>query len=530
MPAKFILLGVGAFILLFIIVGIMDEIGKHGIHKIAFRWFTGQPYHGRGCPTNATWFKKGTKPDSGIHPWHYLPRAHRSIYRLCGTTIFISIVYGAIKNHMLIIKILSVITTISFLVIVVMIIRRIRAWITDKTYRTPLSMALSTLLDINEMAAQKALTFIPNMLTAKKGEIGRLVLPPKFLANDAQKQAIENLFRNRLPISVEFKWHTATKKTQYLSILASPRLPKMVKFLDKLKDIYECAENEVLLGIMADGTLKKWDLSADEPHMLASANTRRGKTRLAMLIVCQVLRKGGRATMIDPKRVGLDEFVAGHPNAIVYSEPREVETNLWQPIVDFYNLLNERIDAYKEDRTITFKRELLVIDEISLWASKSKQYWDEIRSGKDKATPPIFYTLCNCLWAGAQFNCNVLIFGQVLGHNVLGNAIEAFGTRLMGGFTKQAYMRLIGITPIPVSQRGRGRFLYHDGGEYPDWIQCIYGEIEDMHAFAIEPFSKMAGVPIQDINTQIKEKDIKNTTEIDIESASERKIRIVKTQ
>jgi hypothetical protein len=412
-----------------------------------------------------------------------------------GTLLIITIITGLFKNRRETIFLLVILGVVSIVITIVYLIFKGRKIYNDKRIATPLAYALSPLIGIPEKSVQDALSFSRNMLMAKSGEIGRLKLPPQFAANEAQRQSIEHLINSRLPIPTEFRWHTATKKRQYLSIIVSPRLPKMIKFSSMLKEIRSTSENEVVLGKTADGTIKKWDLKSDEPMMLCSANTRRGKTRLAMLITCQVLHKGGRAILVDPKQIGLDEFVSGHPNAIVFNDRKNVEGSMWKPILDFKELLDQRIEAFKHDRTITFERALLVLDEISMWANISKQYWDQHKSNKDKATPPIFYDLSECLWAGAQFNMNVLVFGQVLGHGVLGNAVEAFGTRLLGGYTKQAYMRLIGITPIPNSQRARGRFLMHDGDDYPVWIQTILGEIEEMRDYALEPFTSNKGVP-----------------------------------
>ena len=98
------LLILGAFVL-FALTGILkhgqQRLDKHGIHALAWRWLTGQPWHGTPL-TNAGWKRKGAPPAftrTGHAPrFHFRPRWQRTAMRTGSTLAFILIVYGLIIN------------------------------------------------------------------------------------------------------------------------------------------------------------------------------------------------------------------------------------------------------------------------------------------------------------------------------------------------------------------------------------------------------------------------------------------------
>jgi hypothetical protein len=144
-----------------------------------------------------------------------------------------------------------------------------------------------------------------------------------------------------------------------------------------------------------------------------------------------------------------------------------------------------RMDKFAADRTIVFPQAILCIDEFSFWCGQVQDAWNEIRTRKDPARPPVFKDINAILFMGAQMNCRLMIFGQVVNYQLLGPAIESFGTKLMSGWNKQSYMRLIGITPVPVGSKARGRFLYYDSEDMHS-IQVILGDDIELRKFALE--------------------------------------------
>lgn len=475
---------------------IHHAFGKDSLPAFFWRWMSGHTVLSKDHFTDATWTRPGTKvlhPSGNAHRWHHKPRMHRAGIRSGLTVLTGLLCYGMTQHRTGTALSLVWVAGLALVTCLVLGIRSGRRWHHRRMIVHPLASVLATLAQESQMGMRKRISIPHTFMKVKSGKMGSISFPDSFRTEPEHMDRIGRLVVSRLPVDADIRWHTSGREP-CLTLHAAPKLPAMVRFAKVASDIRQLSQHEVMLGVTADGSHKVWDMKSDEPHFLGSAQTRRGKTRLAMLVMSQVLNRGGRVIAVDPKRVGLDEFMAGHPKAKVYSEPREVEASMWTPIREFKALLNERIDAYKDDRTIEFDRALLVIDEISIWASLSKVYWDQNKPSKAKATPPVFYDLAEILYAGAQFSCNVMIFGQVLGHNVLGNTVECFGIKALGGYSRQAYMRLIGIMPIPASQKARGRFLIHDGGETPVWVQTILGEIQELRDFALEPYRKQTAI------------------------------------
>lgn len=488
---------VGIAILVVLLASANAFLKHHGTWKVLWRLISGMHLDGHRR-TDAGWLRHGQKvmhPTGHASRYAHLPHLYRAGIRWAIGLTLASLMVGLLVARTLTVIALVIGGVLAIAVNTAMAGRKLRHRQHMRATVRPTASALAQILDVSPAVADSNLAISPGYARAKSGQmVAQLVLPDAFAANPGQRASIEHLIGARLGIEVNHAWNIH-KRPMTLVTTRKPIPPKMVRFSDMLPEIRELGEHQIMLGITGDATRMIWDQQADEPHMLGAAQTRRGKTSLAMLVIAQTLRHRGRAIVVDPKRVGFTDFLAGHPVAEVYDEPREVEASMWAPIFEFHRILNERIDAYKCDRTVQFERLLLVIDEISMWSNASKVYWDQNKPSKAKATPPVFFALNDCLYAGAQFRMNVLVFGQVLGHAVLGNAIECFGLKALGGFTKQSYMRLIGITPVPVSQKARGRFLIYDGGDYPVWAQTVYGEAEELRDYALEPYEGMPGVP-----------------------------------
>lgn len=419
------------------------------------------------------------------HTWLEIPEHKRTAIRWLTFAIVAVTVYGLVVARMITEICLAVLAVV--LIVVVERKLQVRVQVRHHTKGTvkPLAHAMALEIGTPPETAHRSITIRPDYSTAKGLEdVGTIVLPDWYPANPGQREQIEHLVKSRLGMDLSFTWHTS-KRPMTLQIARAPIPPTLVPFADMLPAIRALPTDKVLLGVTGRGDKKLWDMSSEDPHCLVSANTRRGKTRLLLLIACQVLFQGAeKVTAIDPKRVGIDEALAGIPGVDVHSDPRNVP-DMWDAVKRFREFMDARIDAYTEDRTMEFKRALLIIDEVSQFAAMSKVYWDSIRQKTDKAVPPVWNDVAAILWQGAQFGCSMLVFGQRIEHSTLGGLIDSFGTRLLAGFQKRTYERLVGIPPVPASQRPRGRFLYFDG-EQPQWIQTVLGSDQELRSLALE--------------------------------------------
>jgi hypothetical protein len=150
--------------------------------------------------------------------------------------------------------------------------------------------------------------------------------------------------------------------------------------------------------------------------------------------------------------------------------------------------MDARMDAYSQDKTLEFKRSLLILDEINQFAAMSLDYWRSIKEKGDPAQPPVWRDLAAIAWQGAQLRCNMIVVGQRLDSSATGGAglRDSFGIRMLAGFTPQQWNFLVGTYPIPRSQKPRGRFIVINGGEQT-WVQLVWADPQAVRDLAMEP-------------------------------------------
>lgn len=478
-----------AIIGLICLVGMRHFIKRHGFGTLFFRFLFGHHMDGQRR-TNATFFKRG---DKIMHPTgrasKYAHRCHmeRTLIRHASWMTTGIIAYGIFVAEMI-----TIVSFMSFMLAIVglngkRLERKYQArWVT-RGLINPLAQAIAIQWQTTPQIAQQSITIDRDYANAKgMDKIGQIVLPDWYQASSMQKMAFEDLINSRLGVELTIRWHT-NKHPMYIEIFRAPIAPTLVPFATMRAAMDALPADKVLLGVTGKGEHKVWDMAGEDPMLCVQANTRRGKTRLLLLILCQLLHQGAEMVIgIDPKRVGLADTLAGVPGAIVYDDPREME-KIFKAVHDFRILMEERYDQLKADRTIQFKRAILAIDEVSFLSQFIKQWWEHNKpKGKGAPKKPAFWDdLAMVLFMGAQVKCNVIIFGQRLESSTMAGLLESFGTRLMAGYTRNAYNRLIGVGAMPVSQKPRGRFLYFDGGDNPVWIQTILGDDDELHEWAM---------------------------------------------
>jgi hypothetical protein len=183
--------------------------------------------------------------------------------------------------------------------------------------------------------------------------------------------------------------------------------------------------------------------------------------------------------------ISLDPLV-GVPRCDIHNDPRNVQ-DMWNAIANFRAHMDARMDAYSKDKTLEFKRSLLILDEVNQFAAMSLDYWRSIKEKKDPAQPPVWRDLAAIAWQGAQLRCNMVVVGQRLDSSATGGAglRDSFGIRMLAGFTPQQWNFLVGTYPIPRSQKPRGRFVVINGGDQT-WVQLVWGDAQEIRDLATE--------------------------------------------
>lgn len=479
---------IGALIVIFMVMSALAFVKKHGPITLIWRWLFG--HHMDGVRrTNSTHVRRGDKvmhATGRASKWAHYSHMERAAIRHGSTLISGLLVYGFLAAEMLTIVAFTSFTLAMLGLNGKRLERKYEArWVT-RGLVNPLAEAAAIQFDITPQMARQSIVINRDYASAKGMErIGIITLPDWYQATPMQQDAFQYLLHSRLGVELTFKWHT-DKKPMTIEVFRAPIAPTLVPFSTMRVAMDALPADKVLLGVTGKGEHKVWDMAGEDPMLCVQANTRRGKTRLLLLILCQLLHQGAEMVIgIDPKRVGLADTLAGVPGAIVYDDPREMD-KIFKAVHDFRVLMEERYDQLKADRTMTFKRAILAIDEISFLSQFIKQWWDHNKPrGKNAPKkPPIWDDLAMVLFMGAQVKCNVIIFGQRLDAGIMAGLLESFGTRLMAGYTRNAYNRLIGVGAMPVSQKPRGRFLFYDG-DTPVWIQTILGDDDELHEWAM---------------------------------------------
>ncbi|MGH3378821.1 MAG: hypothetical protein ACRDP6_29245 [Actinoallomurus sp.] len=370
-----------------------------------------------------------------------------------------------------------------------------------RTIEAPLAVALAPILAVPERSAAAALAIEYGFEDTKGGEpVGYLELPAHFHADADQRNRTEKLFEARLGIECDFRWRTS-KTPMHLEITRAPVPPDLVTLAEVRAAMDACDEGQVVLGKDARGRIFYGDFLNEDPHWGISAGSRRGKTTLLCSVAAQLLRQGAeRVTGIDPKMISLDALV-GVPGCDIHNDPRNVQ-DMWNAIADFRAHMDERMDAYSKDKTLEFKRSLLIIDEINQFAQMSLDYWRAIKEKKHPAQPPVWRDLAAIAWQGAQLRCNMVVVGQRLDAPSTGGTglRDSFGIRMLAGFTPQQWGFLVGTYPVPRSQKPRGRFIVINGGDQT-WVQLVKVDPEDVRDLAMEPTLGAAGASHADTPT-----------------------------
>lgn len=468
-------------------------VRHHGPAIVALRFAAGLPLSGHRR-TDASPLRRGTRSLHGAtgraSAWAHLPYAYRAAVRWGCVVCAGTLAWGALVHPVATLAVLSAVAACLApwgLLRAFRIVARLRH---RHDVEGPLALALSPVLAVTPSVTSAALTVVPEYADTKGGEpVARLGLPDAFHAASDQQKRVEDLFASRLGVDCRFTWRTS-RAPMLLEVSRAPVPPDMVPLADVMADVDKCEEGTVVLGKNASGNVFYGDFLNEDPHWGVSAGSRRGKTTLLCVVAAQLLRQGAeRVTGIDPKMISLDPLV-GLPRVDIRNDPRDVQS-MWDAVADFRAHMDGRMNAYSKDRTLEFRRSLLIIDEINQFAAMSLDHWRAIKEKSDPAQPPVWRDLAAIAWQGAQLRCNMIVVGQRLDTAATGGAglRDSFGIRMLAGFTPQQWGFLVGTYPVPRSQKPRGRFIVVNGGEQT-WVQLVLAtpqEIRDLASDRLRP-------------------------------------------
>jgi hypothetical protein len=352
-------------------------------------------------------------------------------------------------------------------------VEAVRLYQHRRALERPLSAALAPFLGVEPREVEGGLSIDPGYADTGSGEhVAALELPDHWAATRAQREQVQEVISARLGVDVRYQWRTADHP-MIVNLTRAAVPPAVVPFAEVRAYLESLPGHLALLGKDAQGEYRNWDRSAEDPHVLLSAGSRRGKTTLLLLLAAQDIRRGAdHVTAIDPKRLSLLALANVAPGVRLVNDPRDVP-GMWAAVADFAALVGERYDELAKDPTREHPRALLILDEVSQLSAMFARHWRKIKAPGDPTQPPVWDDVATVLWMGAQANCHVIIAGQRIDFKLLGGLLGSLGLRLLAGYSVQDFKRLVGLTPVVPSQRPRGRFLYFDGSDDLAWLQLV---------------------------------------------------------
>lgn len=335
-----------------------------------------------------------------------------------------------------------------------------KAWRHRRHVLHPMAAAIGPLLGVIPQTAHTLIHLPRTYGKVTDGEIGHVRLPDAFRASPDERKAVEHLVSSRLPVEIETRWLTAMTPMR-LQINAAPKPPEMVRFSELRAEMDACQPGDIVIGLDRRRQVYRGSFRTADPHWGFSCASGRGKSAFLQMVCSQVLHQDSAATVtgVDPKMESLDPLI-GVPGVRVANNPRDVPA-MWQAIADFRAEMDRRMDQRAADPTAEFPLALLVVDEVNQFSAMTGAVWRELKERGQPAIAPVWMEVASILWQGRAFNCHLIMVGQRLDNHATGGIglRDSLGLRGLAGFTPQQWMMLVGTTPVPRSQRPRGRWI-----------------------------------------------------------------------
>lgn len=473
-----------------IITGVIKEAIKDGLWILLYRWFSGHTLNGHYY-TDATWFRKASRvrhPTGRVMYWHHMPRIHRAGIRLASTVAIIAIAYGLMANRPATVLGLEIGGSVTVAGLVSFgCVKGKRAY-RHRATLTPLSSALSTTLRLANAETERSVSLVPGYRKISQGKIGEIALPAHFqTGNEQAKTELEDLVSSRLPVDVDFEWKTRTRPLKVI-ILAAPKPPTMVRFESYIPEMEACEPGQVVVGLNKHRKIFRASFNLDDPHWGFSVGSGMGKTTFLLTTGAQILHNDAAATVdvIDPKQSGLDALI-GIPGVRVACDPLNA-AEMWELVESVYEEMMQRQAIRKRDKTVEFPIKVFMIDEVNTFADIMRDHWQDLKQAMKNAptgAPPVWRKIARILWMGRETNIHIIVVGQKLDDKSVGGIglRDSLGFRGLAGFKPNMWKILIGTTPIPRSQKPKGRWIYSDG-QTETWVQNLYADSETIRAYA----------------------------------------------
>lgn len=254
-----------------------------------------------------------------------------------------------------------------------------------------------------------------------------------------------------------------------------PRVPARVD-LDDIRDDMDKTTKETAF-VLGLGRARKpvvLDIDDDSPHVLLSVGTGGGKSTLIGLIASQVLARGGRVVILDPKR-GSHRWAIGHPNTVYARDIADIHDALVRVGAEMDR--RQRATDEDEDGIKGCPRVVVVVEELNALMERLVAWWQEQREaskGSHEELPktcPSVSVLRETAYMGREPMMHLLSAAQQATAAAMGGgaARENFAARVMGkGTSPQTWAFLAPGKKAKATNR-KGRFFLVVAGQIAEF-------------------------------------------------------------
>jgi hypothetical protein len=309
---------------------------------------------------------------------------------------------------------------------------------------------------------------------------------PAFQGRDSQIEDVVRLVGQR----IGGQWiPNLRQRPVRIELTRKPTVPVRVNFHDVIPLLEAGEMLKPLLGLTYNGEPFYGDFGADFAHMAVSASTGAGKTMFLAWLIAWFYYHGCRdITITDNKLVSMTEF-----GALPGVELHIRVTDQWKALAALRLQMERDYETKLNNPDAVFPIRLIVMEEASMFAFASREYWDGLEDKPKDAlrTPPVFRDIRKMLLLGREIGYHFISVYQKLTANSLGGSgadptlmRDQYGMKALARYSWQEWDSLTGIKPRWTTERNPGRWHVVLGGDVaPVQVPFAEGKLGELVAY-----------------------------------------------
>lgn len=449
-----------AVVAAFALVG-MAEVGRqrlkaHGPHRLAWRWLTGMPHHGKPL-TDAGWNRPGMKAYSQtehVRRWWYLPRRVRAVHRTVSTFFVLAVAWGLLCAPGVMLPILAIAAAAAVAYGCWRAVHWVQMYKHYRTWVGPAHLVAAPLVGIPVAADPGSWLEV-----APDRSLVVAQLPPGWNGDGVAKARLVSTLTGKLGIEApEVRWQLAGPKPR-LEIMQSAPLPPMVTLADMMPAIEAAKPDELVWGPGKKDTVVKSSLSGDSPHIGLSMGSGAGKSETAKSLLAQQLHRGAIGLILDYKMTS-HPWAKGLPNVVTAVRMPEIHKSLiWlaAEVGRRKEVAYAGTDMHGNVHADVGPRVIVVLEELNATVAMLRSYW---RETGEKGRSPALTALDEVSFTGRSVLMNLVYIGQRLSDKATGgggDARENIGVIAFARYRPSTWKMLAPDFPMPPKTLHPGR-------------------------------------------------------------------------